>query len=138
MLSKEETNNNILTILQKRYKFKIEHASFAQGFIPSFILLDRTRNIHSYLVPISQEVANSLHDTSKEISNYLNYLQEYYKIQYSQLDRPLFLLFENGKSVDFLDISNLKKFLKKEETFDQFLDYKIEIDSIFTTIKSEL
>lgn len=131
MLSKEKTSSNILNILQKKYKLKIEKANFANGYIPSYILLDRTRNIHSYLVPVSKEIADILTD-------YLSHLKEYYKVQYSQLDRPLFLLFENDDSIDFLDISNLKKYLKNEEPFNQFLENKITIDLIYPIIRSEL
>ena len=40
----------ILAKLRKDYRLKIEDANFAKGLIPVKILLDGTRNIHSYLV----------------------------------------------------------------------------------------
>ena len=33
-----------------QFKMKLEVACFSNGYIPKYIILDRTRNIHSYLV----------------------------------------------------------------------------------------
>lgn len=138
MLSKKKENDRFLEKLSKQYKLKIEEANFANGFIPKYILLDRTRNIHSYLVPVSEEVFNTLHKTAKETSKYLFFFKEYYKIQFSQLDRPLFLVMNTGKSIDFLDISTFEKYLLNEESFNDFLKNRINIENLFPILKSEL
>lgn len=138
MLSKKEETDSILAVLKKKYKLKIEEANFAHGFIPNYILLDRTRNIHSYLVPIGIDIVRSFENTTSDLSGNIELLKEYYKIQYSQLDRPLFLLFEDERGIEFLDISNLKKYLLREESFKEFLDNRIKIDYLFPILKTQL
>lgn len=93
-MNSEEYENYLISKISKEYRLKIESACFANEDIPKFILLDRTRNIHSYLVPcrIVNGHFESTYKNDKQFSlSVINLL----RVQYSQLDRPVFLLFED-------------------------------------------
>lgn len=77
---------------KKVFGLKIEEANFSKGFIPKHILLDRTRNIHSYIVfcEISDGKSSSIYwDNSLSKENIISIV----RTQYSQLNRPLFFVF---------------------------------------------
>ncbi|MBP5721360.1 MAG: hypothetical protein J6W82_09910 [Bacteroidales bacterium] len=83
--------------LRSKYKINIEKASFSTASIPNYIILDSTRNIHSYVefCKIEKEQLVSSHwDIKDQLRGVLSVIQT----QYSQLDRPLFFMFpdENG------------------------------------------
>ena len=95
-----ETDLNTIALIKNKYKLNIEISSFQKGFIPNYILLDKTRNIHSYIIvaDYNNSTIGGNHYNKDIVFNYI--LIELLKIQYSTLDRPLFL------------ISNLKNKLK--------------------------
>ena len=94
-MSKYE-NTECLT-LHKQYKFHIEDANFSKGFIPKKILLDKTRNIHSYIIFCKIE-NNSLISKYWDCDNFLTSFKSILATQYSDLDRPLFFLFRDKNS----------------------------------------
>lgn len=80
--------------LYKLYRFHIEDANFSKGFIPKKILLDKTRNIHSYIVFCKIENGSLL----SEYWSYDNFTISFKSLlatQYSDLDRPLFFLYRD-------------------------------------------
>jgi len=102
-MSNEEFEFSISNKLKKMYRLNIELACFAAGFVPKHILLDRTRNIHSYLLFLrteNQQIITSICDTEHLKDGLLNVL----RVQYSQLDRPLFLIIQdNDKSLKLIE-----------------------------------
>ena len=48
MINLDAIESDILQSLKGKYKFKIEKACFSKGWVPNYILLDRTRNILLY------------------------------------------------------------------------------------------
>ena len=93
-MNNEEHDNALISRISKMYRLHIESACFANACIPKFILLDRTRNIHSYIIPcriVDGHIECSYKNGKTLSESVINLL----KIQYSQLDRPVFLLFED-------------------------------------------
>jgi hypothetical protein len=88
-------NSNLIQEIRNQYKINIEVASFANGFIPKHIILDRTRNIHSYLTFIKITSNKIFGEYFSHITDFLTPLLELIRTQYSQLDRPLFFLYVN-------------------------------------------
>ena len=92
-----ENEAEMCASLRKKYRINIEKASFSKASIPNYIILDSTRNIHSYVefCKIEKEQLVSSHwDIKDQLRGVLSVIQT----QYSQLDRPLFFMFpdENG------------------------------------------
>ena len=82
-----------------KYKLNIEKACFSKGWIPKYIILDRTRNIHSYCVFIFQDDFTFTNDFINKD------LIEFSKIRYSSLDRPLFIfLISKNLNIKFFEI----------------------------------
>lgn len=84
------------TTLCKTYKLRIEDANFAKGYIPRKILLDGTRNIHSYFVFCKME-DEALLSVYWEKQNFRKALKSMLALQYSDLDRPLFFIFRDNE-----------------------------------------
>lgn len=75
----------------KKYsKLHLEKACFSIGSIPNYILLDSTRNIHSYFefCSLVNGRVHSVHIGDSDNNGLLGLL----RTQYSQLDRPLFFI----------------------------------------------
>lgn len=90
----ESFETSISFLLKKEYRLKIEPVSFPNRNIPKYILLDKTRNIHSYLLFCRNKnnVLESAHwNTDKITSRLIHIIQT----QYSELDRPLFLIIQD-------------------------------------------
>jgi len=131
----------IILYLKDKYKFKIETASFAKGLIPNYILLDRTRNIHSYII-ICKKTEEDL------ICNYFNHsynlernLVEISKIQYSELGRPLFLIYQDStnNNLKVIDVSEIKELLLlKKFNINNLFQLEINFDQVAPIIKNEL
>lgn len=137
-INKQGIENKTINLLRTKFKFKIEEACFSKGFIPKYILLDRTRNIHSYLVPMSNTEFLQIGKSSFKGSRLESILLEYYKIYYSSLDRPLFLIIENNQTIDFFDISNLKDYFFNTISIEEVFKNKINMIDIYPIIKNEL
>ena len=88
-----------IAYFQKTYGLKIEEANFSKGFIPKHIVLDRTRNIHSYIVFCDVNEGNISSQYWDE-SSYKEGIISVLQTQYSQLSRPLFFIYKkNGNYV---------------------------------------
>ncbi|MBO7133503.1 MAG: hypothetical protein J6W06_05025 [Bacteroidales bacterium] len=100
-------------VLSKKYKLHIEDANFARGFIPQKVLLDSTRNIHSYFVFCKYEdgIFESEYWNKDSFSMALRSM---IALQYSDLDRPLFFVFQ--------DSENKYKIIEGNELREAFLE----------------
>jgi hypothetical protein len=137
-----EINENLITILKNKFKINIEEASFANGYIPKYIILDRTRNIHSYVtfIKVSNDCING--DFFSQSKDYITSFIELIKIQYSQLDRPLFFIYENELGDIEVVESNLIRLHILENGTKDIISYifnnSIKGQTLFKQIKSEL
>jgi len=131
-----DIESNIINLLKSQYKLKIEEANFAKGLIPKYILLDRTRNIHSYIVPTL--VQDKIIETYYNVSCKSDTLELLYKLQFSSLDRPLFLVFKYELDLFFLDIKNFESCLHEQKNIKTFLDNKIHANEMIPKLKIEL
>ena len=143
MLSYIEKEQYLVSKLQSEYKLKIEEACFSSGWIPKHILLDKTRNIHSYIVFLSISKGNF---SGRYFSNENDFCLNVFNIiktQYSNLDRPLFFIIQDevggitcieGNEIrDHIlennDILNLSQIIKRDA---------FEFKDIVSKIKKEL
>jgi hypothetical protein len=140
----EEIKNveqKIIFTLKKRFKLKIEEACFASGSIPKLIILDRTRNIHSYLIICKKDKNNLFSSQFLHGSNLEKNLIEITRIQYSALDRPLFLIYKNesDKSIKAIEVSEIKElFLQDKFSRINLFQLEIDFDKVSPLIKQEL
>lgn len=89
----EDKEKKAIDILKKQYGLKIETACFATDWIPKYLILDRTRNIHSYIVFFFEDNEKIISRYSSYNTSFINILRRLSEVQYSQLDRPLFLFY---------------------------------------------
>jgi hypothetical protein len=133
---------DLITKIYTKYKIKVEEACFSTGFIPKYIILDKTRNIHSYITFIQIEKSKISGDLFEFSKDFLFPLVEYVKIQYSQLDRPLFFLFlDNSGEIAGIDASDIRMQLLEYGGSDMihFINKNmINGQQLFTQIKNEL
>lgn len=87
--------------LRKKFRLNIEKASFSTNSIPNYILLDSTRNIHSYL-EFCQKSGDNLVSTHWGLQDQLKGVLSVVRTQYSQLDRPLFFIFPDEKGTLYI------------------------------------
>ena len=130
---------DIIDSLKLNYDLKLTNASFSKGFIPKYILLDRTRNIHSYFelgLLKNNKVLNRLITDD----DFDSVLLELSKIQYSTLDRPLFLLFKDETgSLSIVDIADVRKlFFEQNFSFKSLCNQMYPIIDVVIKIKNEL
>ena len=90
--------NNYVARLKKLYRFHIEEANFATDGIPKHILLDHTRNIHSYLI-FCKKSGDAILSSYWNHETFSGMLGKFIKFQFSTLDRPLFLIIEDDDGV---------------------------------------
>lgn len=138
-----EFEKNIIINLKKSYKLNIEEACFAKDWVPFHIILDRTRNIHSYLVFASFSNNNY---SGRYFTNPKTFGQDILSLirtQYSQLDRPLFIITKMSNQVlsciegnivrEYIlgksDLNDVKKFISEQS---------IDFEQVVKSIKSEL
>ena len=140
-MSNEEFDFYISKRLKSTYRLNVELACFASGFVPKHILLDRTRNIHSYLLFLrneNQHIVTSICDTEHLKDGLINVL----RTQYSQLDRPLFLIiqdFDNSLKVIEGNYIREKLLETPNENIENFLLSNAEnFNDIIFSIKKEL
>lgn len=103
-----DTEAKLCSELKAKYRLNIEKACFAKNYIPNYILLDSTRNIHSYIEFCALESGHlkSAHWSEKDINNGLIRVLQ---VQTSQLDRPLFFIYKDEKGIYKAIESNLVK-----------------------------
>ncbi|WP_052752890.1 hypothetical protein [Kordia zhangzhouensis] len=118
--------DSIKDFFKSKYKINIEEANFSTGWIPKYILLDRTRNIHSYAVFV-----NSIEISKEE-------LIEYSKIRYSSLDRPLFIFhYKHDETLSFFEINDFKNNVFSEKKYES-INLWNDFNSVASKIKAEL
>ena len=100
--------------LRKKYRLNIEKASFSTNSIPNYILLDSTRNIHSYL-EFCQKSGDNLISAHWSLKDQLKGVLSVVRTQYSQLDRPLFFIFPDEKGTLYtIESSDVREHLLKD------------------------
>lgn len=137
-----QNSKDLITKIYTKYKVKIEEACFSNGYIPKHIILDKTRNIHSYLTFIKVEKSRISGEVFELTKDFLIPIIEYVKIQYSQLDRPLFFIFlDEFGEISGVDASDIRIQLLENggKGIIQFINQnKINGQQLFTQIKNEL
>lgn len=127
--------------LKSKYRLNIEKACFAQNYIPNYILLDSTRNIHSYIEFCILE-SGHLYSTHWGKEDILNGLVKVLQIQTSQLDRPLFFIFKDETDTYKVIESNLikERILEGEgATIENFIIENTDtLNEVLPLIKREL
>lgn len=127
--------------LCKQYRFRIEDANFAKGYIPNKILLDRTRNIHSYIVfcRIENGLLSSEYWNSDDFAVSIRALLS---TQYSNLDRPLFFLFRDKNNIlKSIEGTELRLALLNNPSLDinrYIIDNSISFNQLAICLSSEL
>ncbi len=140
----DKREKEIINILYSNYKLKFENACFSEGYIPKHIILDRTRNIHSYVIFICKEGEDYYSRYFKNKSNYSSDLIQILKTQYSQLDRPLFFITETeDKKLVLIEGNELRELLLSDiilldELISQIIPLSIPVKDIISKIKAEL
>ena len=143
MLSYIEKEQYLVSRLQSEYKLKIEEACFSSGWIPKHILLDKTRNIHSYFVFASISKGNF---SGRYFSNRSDFDLNVYNIiktQYSNLDRPLFFIIQDEESgIRCIEGNEIRDYILENNDFLNLRQIIIrnafEFKDIVSKIKSEL
>lgn len=89
-----EIEADLCAEIKSKYRLNIEKACFAQNYIPNYILLDSTRNIHSYIefCVLEDGHLHSIHWSKEDL---LTGLIKVLQVQTSQLDRPLFFIYKD-------------------------------------------
>ena len=92
--------------LKESYRLRMDLANFATGFIPQDILLDRTRNIHSYML-FCEIIDGKIYSSYWNQNNMKDVILNFLRTQYSSLDRPLFFVMQNDDQSWFIIESNI-------------------------------
>ena len=131
--------SDIISSLRLNYNLKLIEASFSKGYISKYILLDRTKNIHSYyeLGTLDKNKIISRLFTNKKIDNVFVELS---KIQYSTLDRPSFLILrDRGGVLHIIDIADIRiLLLENKYSFQSLCNQMVPILDVIIKIKDEL
>lgn len=128
-----EIEADICSEFKSKYRLNIEKACFAQNHIPNYILLDSTRNIHSYMefCVLESGHLSSIHwDEGDILGGLIRVLQ----VQTSQLDRPLFFIFKEESGTYKVIESNLVKEHILEGNAATIEDFIIENSDTFSEI----
>ena len=126
--------------LGKKYKLHFEDASFAKGYIPRKILLDGTRNIHSYFVFCKYE-DGFIASTYWQKTNFIQSLKSIIAIQYSDLDRPLFFVFQDNNKYRAIEGNELREAFLKEPSINitqYIIDNSYNLVDLLIKVKKEL
>lgn len=127
--------------LRKKYRLNIEKASFSTNSIPNYILLDSTRNIHSYL-EFCQKDGNNLVSAHWGLQDQLKGVLSVVRTQYSQLDRPLFFIFPDEKGTLYIiESSDVREHLledRDEQVTSFMIDNADKFQDMFKQIHDEL
>ncbi len=109
----------ILAKLRKDYRLKIEDANFAKGLIPVKILLDGTRNIHSYLV-LCEKKENFLESSYWNKEDFDTNIKSMLSLQYSDLDRPLFFIYFENNKLMLIEGNDIRETILENPNLDIF------------------
>lgn len=127
--------------LRKKYRLNIEKASFSTNSIPNYILLDSTRNIHSYL-EFCQKSGDNLVSAHWGLQDQLKGVLSVVRTQYSQLDRPLFFIFPDEKGTLYIiESADVREHLledRDEHVTSFMIDNADKFQDMFKQIHDEL
>ena len=125
----------------KKYRLHIEDANFAKGYIPRKILLDNTRNIHSYFVFCKYE-NDFISSAYWQKDNFSKSLISMIAMQYSDLGRPLFLVFRgNDNHYNAIEGNELREVLLEQPNMDMvkyIIENSCDFNDMIINIQREL
>lgn len=127
--------------LCKQYRLHFEDANFSKGYIPRKILLDSTRNIHSYFVfcKIENETITSAYWGKQ---SFPQSLKSMLSLQYSDLDRPLFFVFrDNNNNYKSIEGNEIREAILEQPSMNitnYILDNSYNLFDLLIKIKKEL
>lgn len=125
----------------KKYRLHFENANFAKGLIPRKVLLDNTRNIHSYFVFCKYD-NDSLSSAYWQKENLLNSIKLMISLQFSDLDRPLFLVFRTkNNQYNTIEGNELREALLEKPCMDivkYIRDNSYSFNDVLFQIRKEL
>ena len=131
--------SKIISQIKRDYKLTLHEACFSEWHLPRFIILDRTRNIHSYIDFYDYPSQNLRGEKLSSCDEIKEKLIKFCQIQYSTLDRPFFLYIENHKDSYLIDVSDLRAAaLNCELDHMKIRDLRINKNELFQRIKKEL
>lgn len=125
--------------LLKKKKLNIEKANFTRGFIPNYIILDKTRNIFCYIDYLSFSGDEDLLFNGQKIK-LSDLINEYLKIQFNELDRPFFLFLDNY-GLFAIEISYLRELVvegTKINTKNDLMNHILPIEEISLIIRQNI
>ena len=129
----------IISEIKSEYNLTLHEASFSTSVMPRFIILDRTRNIHSYMDFYNYPSQILRGEKLKSGDEIKEKLIKFCQIQYSTLDRPFFLYVTNLNDSYLIDISDLRiSALNGGLEQTKIEDLRIDKDELFPRIKKEL
>lgn len=110
---------SFLEDLKEKFHFKLELVNcFPNQWIPKYILLDKTRNIHSYYVLCKQDgsfLASSMWDKESIKNSIIRIVAT----EYSEMDRTLFFLIKKKSGRVLIAEGNaIRESLLESETSD--------------------
>lgn len=128
----------IINTLESKYKLKLEKSCFSKGWIPNYLILDKTRNIHSYVTFFFLE-NHKLYTETSFIPDINEVCKELYKIKFSTLQRPLFIIIEEENNLKMVEIDDFKENIIKNEiiTINNLKAKLIDCELIIPLIKNE-
>ncbi len=139
----DKFENDIIKDIKAQYKLNIEEACFASGWIPKHIILDRTRNIHSYIIFTSLLKKHFCGRYFSKPETFYENIIQLVRTQYSKLDRPLFILTTTDQN-NFLCIEGnvIREYMLTNSSEKNIMKYVISelksFDEIVKIIKIEL
>ena len=135
----DSRTSKIRSQIKSDYKLTLHKACFSEGHIPRFIILDRTRNIHSYIDFYDYPSQNLRGEKLRSNDEIKEKLIKFCQIQYSTLDRPFFLYISNHKDSYLIDVSDLRvAAFNGELDYIKIRDFRIDKNELFQRIKKEL
>lgn len=117
----KQFESEIYNILFESYHLKFEDAVFASGLIPEKILLDRTRNIHSYFIVCKNE-KKRLFSNYWNSTNFSENLRQILALQYSDLDRPLFFVYCQNQNLMIIEGNKIREAILEDPGINEY-DY---------------
>jgi hypothetical protein len=138
-----EQEQYLVSRLKSEYKIKIEDACFSTGWIPKHILLDKTRNIHSYIVFASISKNNFFGRYFSNNSDFGLNIYNLIKTQFSNLDRPLFFIIQDEKDdIQCIEGNEVREHILANDSIlnlnQMIMKEAFEFKNIINKIKSEL
>lgn len=126
--------------LSEKFRLKLDTVSFPNPYLPYHILLDRTRNIHSYFLLSRYTKGGFQYEESNE--PFLDYLIGSLRAQLSEMDRPFFILIQKAASkYDVIEGNEVREFILENGcgNLEKFLlKESIPLSDILPLIRKEL